>query len=925
MLEGSFRPPSLTAANSYSQSKSSGGDQHSRVSHIRRKEPSGTGPSFTPAHDNQSPNSTNGLSSAASSQLHPAQHGYRLNSFTEPSRPLPNFNVDAKPALEAVPKDPSFGPVRAKKKPAGSACNSCHRLKTRCSGGYPCDRCAAHKVPCQFDRDLIYRSPLASSSQQASARNAQVMSSAGQHGPAPKSRGRGGNTGPKQAAKRAAAAAAAAAAAQSAPTTTANALAAGSAPEVVQCHNSPSSLALTRPSLLPQPAAPSHPSSRKAGAKNTSVPVPAPSEAFVGQEPHSSGQHGLQVRLAALENSVSGLLQVLRSQQPSSTATLQLPSFECYSVSHPPPIHLNLAMSGSHSSLGPECDRDGDPNRMGCPGNSGIGDPLSEGLLSINQVQYLYDVFVECCLPNLPVLHRVHLSAIRSRSPFLFSTMLAIGARYCSTQSLAQAPRSSSNKSDGSVPASGDVSNAIDEQSYARLVALAYRHLSGTLLKSSHSVDDVRAILFLACWALVANEDPVGPPNRWVLIGHASRIARAISLDRCAVDPSAAHGSWNNPEFQEAKREQLDIAKTDQLCRSIETILSSNLRIESSRDYLPGFAADDGRGGKTSLISMASGSPFQYDVVSSAQVGAIAELAQIWAEVSTLLSAADERNRSLSCEQLLELGECHNQALDSWSKKWTWHGATLRTVRLLSESLRITLNLGLTNLLYSMLSIGGYASSTKLNEALSVSLERANGSSTAVIQAHKDSAREGFSLTFAPDVVTDGLVSAAITVLQLASPFGLATPSNRSLGKESGRRGTNNNDRADVEMSDVTTTTSNNPRDSGFGSRPNQPTSTANSSPSATPRRLSTSYPPQERSSLVITSSATSGQGEMTIKKPLMEPAVAAHYIRMATEVLQASDRSQTRLGTTMANKIIKLATHAGLVHHQPTSAFHSS
>ncbi|KAI8460018.1 hypothetical protein BY996DRAFT_6754387 [Phakopsora pachyrhizi] len=49
-------------------------------------------------------------------------------------------------------------------------------------------------------------------------------------------------------------------------------------------------------------------------------------------------------------------------------------------------------MSGSNSSLGPECNPDGDPNWMGCPGDSGIGDPISEGLLSINQVQYLYDV-----------------------------------------------------------------------------------------------------------------------------------------------------------------------------------------------------------------------------------------------------------------------------------------------------------------------------------------------------------------------------------------------------------------------------------------------------------------------------------------------------------------------------------------------------
>lgn len=673
----------------------------------------------------------------------------------------------------------------------------------------------------------------------------------------------------------------------------------------------------------------------KQGAKSTPLSAPQPpSETFVAYEPNLPPPNGLHVRLAALENSVSGLLQVLRAHQ-SSNMSLATPTSE---PRHPfsPPTPPTLVVSGSSSTFGPEKDQPNDPNRLGSSNPApGLGDPLSEGILSLMQLQYLYDVFVEFCLPSLPLLHSVQIALIRSRSSFLFSVMVAIGARFCSSQSVAHIPPKNSMMSNAA-GARVDLSQVtIDEATYSHLVALAHQHLSATLLKATHSLEDVRAILFLACWALVSNEDPNGAPNRWVLIGHAGRIGRSIGLDRCAAELRACGNIWSNPELHETRRAQLDAIKTDHALQAMETILSSNLRLEPSRDFFPPLHVSTEREPTFPIVKLSKGSPSQYDVVSAAQIESLAELAEIWGAANNFLSVADDRMRSSSSEQLIELGEHHNKVMDAWAKKWTWHGSSwapllgvnLRTIRLLSESLRITLNLAFTNVLYAIAAVSRVP--PKFQETLAMAIERVNGSSTAVIQAHRDSVREGFSLAFAPDLVTDGLVSAAITVLQLASPIGPPPMMEKPNGKESKKRNLNpdgsfssqeassheerfptphsGENRADVDMTETNISNSN-------GTQPHQP--------QGPPDELRTSNPSSKSSSPRITSFPTHAvAGSNTLgKKCFMEPPVAAHYIRMATDVLQSSDRSQTRLGTIMASKIMKLATQAGLMGSPGTS-----
>lgn len=100
--------------------------------------------------------------------------------------------------------------------------------------------------------------------------------------------------------------------------------------------------------------------------------------------------------------------------------------------------------------------------------------------------------------------------------------------------------------------------------------------------------------------------------------------------------------------------------------------MSTNLRLEPTRDYFARGTTP--KNTINNIVQLASGSPFQYDIVSTAQIQAMAELAEIWADATTFLSAADDRSRVLTGEQLVDLGERHNLSLDVWAKKWTWHG-----------------------------------------------------------------------------------------------------------------------------------------------------------------------------------------------------------------------------------------------------------
>ncbi|KAI9624472.1 hypothetical protein H4Q26_016873, partial [Puccinia striiformis f. sp. tritici PST-130] len=167
-------------------------------------------------------------------------------------------------------------------------------------------------------------------------------------------------------------------------------------------------------------------------------------------------------------------------------------------------------------------------------------------------------------------------------------------------------------------------------------------------------------------------------------------------------------------ELHATRRSQLDAIGTDYALQAIETILSSNLGWN------------------------------QYDIVSAAQIESLAKLAEIWASANPFLSVADGRSRNISSNQLIELGEHHNKVMDARAKKLTCHGSFWAAL------LGANLLFAFTNGLYAIAAVSRL--SPKLNKTLA--MERVNGSSTALIQAHRDSVREGYNLAFSPDLVT---------------------------------------------------------------------------------------------------------------------------------------------------------------------------
>ncbi|KNF06668.1 hypothetical protein PSTG_00543 [Puccinia striiformis f. sp. tritici PST-78] len=168
-------------------------------------------------------------------------------------------------------------------------------------------------------------------------------------------------------------------------------------------------------------------------------------------------------------------------------------------------------------------------------------------------------------------------------------------------------------------------------------------------------------------------------------------------------------------ELHATRRSQLDAIGTDYALQAIETILSSNLGWN------------------------------QYDIVSAAQIESLAKLAEIWASANPFLSVADGRSRNISSNQLIELGEHHNKVMDARAKKLTCHGSFWAAL------LGANLLFAFTNGLYAIAAVSRL--SPKLNKTLA--MERVNGSSTALIQAHRDSVREGYNLAFSPDLVTN--------------------------------------------------------------------------------------------------------------------------------------------------------------------------
>lgn len=123
---------------------------------------------------------------------------------------------------------------------------------------------------------------------------------------------------------------------------------------------------------------------------------------------------------------------------------------------------------------------------------------------------------------------------IREKSPFLFSCIVAVAARF------------SSYFHDGSLDFGETQHNSVPsvvEDAYVQMVMIAEDHLSRSLLRKQHSLSDVQATLLLAGWGL---HSAGGGPDSWVLTGHAFRMSRRLGLHlddkKLAQDPQFPPG-----------------------------------------------------------------------------------------------------------------------------------------------------------------------------------------------------------------------------------------------------------------------------------------------------------------------------------------------------------------------------------------------
>jgi hypothetical protein len=108
---------------------------------------------------------------------------------------------------------------------------------------------------------------------------------------------------------------------------------------------------------------------------------------------------------------------------------------------------------------------------------------------------------------------------IRQRSPFLYTVILAIGARHYQ--------RSKARTSVIMTGMGGPLH--MDDQTASSIRQLAYSHLAAVVMRKEHAFQDVQAILILSVWGLQGQGKG---PDPWLLTGVVDRMAHRLELQR---------------------------------------------------------------------------------------------------------------------------------------------------------------------------------------------------------------------------------------------------------------------------------------------------------------------------------------------------------------------------------------------------------
>ncbi|GMK54054.1 hypothetical protein CspeluHIS016_0106400 [Cutaneotrichosporon spelunceum] len=161
---------------------------------------------------------------------------------------------------------------------------------------------------------------------------------------------------------------------------------------------------------------------------------------------------------------------------------------------------------------------DGEPLGAGTP-KRGRGDPIDRGIFSEAEARRLFDFFVKHIAFFMPVFQEpMTFDAVRHRSSFLLSTILAIAAKY-------------------NCVSTGTADMSVDEDKWFEIRALALSSYFQALISKVHCLgawfsgvlteEDVQAMLLQCAWGL---QDRGASTDPWMMTGSAYRLARRLGI-----------------------------------------------------------------------------------------------------------------------------------------------------------------------------------------------------------------------------------------------------------------------------------------------------------------------------------------------------------------------------------------------------------
>nr|XP_019047912.1 hypothetical protein I302_04532 [Kwoniella bestiolae CBS 10118]OCF26842.1 hypothetical protein I302_04532 [Kwoniella bestiolae CBS 10118] len=185
-------------------------------------------------------------------------------------------------------------------------------------------------------------------------------------------------------------------------------------------------------------------------------------------------------------------------------------------------------------------------------------DPVSRGILTMDEAQRLFDIFFEACHELAPcswIAQQRDAKQTRRRSSFLFTSICLIGARYWDIDD----PIRSTH-------------NWLHPR-YSSLVSMFDEHIQLLLLRPSPSdftLEVVQSLLLSIQWPAV-DIDPshTSPKSRftdsyaWLMIGLATRFAKYIGLEDAASVDFADHQSDSAEENLQRMRVWLNLISVD--------------------------------------------------------------------------------------------------------------------------------------------------------------------------------------------------------------------------------------------------------------------------------------------------------------------------------------------------------------------------